>query len=72
MASRGLKINASKTKLLTTEKKHDDLPESGKYPYAVCGSGVGVNSILCLTSHKWCHKCSSGVFGRVSDVISFV
>ena len=39
MEHRGLKINLGKTKLLITGKKHSELPQSGKYPCAVCGLG---------------------------------
>ena len=72
MEHRGFKINVGKTKLLIAGTKHNELPQTGKYPCAVCGRGVGANSILCLTCNKWCHKRCSGFAGSLSAVQNFV
>ena len=60
MEKRGLKVNQQKTKFLVTGKKREAAVESGRYACGVCGSGVGVNSILCSSCSKWTHKRSSG------------
>ena len=31
-----------------------------RYPYGVCGRGVGVISNLCVRCGKWCHKRCGG------------
>ena len=68
MERRGLKVNLAKTKLMVTGKD-SEIIQTGRYPCGVCGSGVGVNSILCTVCDKWCHKRCSGLssLGRVTD-----
>ena len=51
---------------------HSEVMNSGKYPCAVCGLGVGANSILCSTCDKWCHKRCSGVVGSLLNVQNFI
>ena len=36
----------------------------------MCGRGVGVYSILCISFNKWCHKRCSGL-GRLSPAVNF-
>ena len=71
MEKRGLKVNLQKTKLLATGKKRDTAVESGRFPCGVCGSGVGVNSILCTSCNKWTHKRCSGP-RNLNGVVNFV
>ena len=71
MEKRGLKVNLQKTKLLVTGKKRDTAVESGRFPCGVCGSGVGVNSILCTSCNKWTHKQCSGL-RNLNGVVNFV
>ena len=47
MESKRLWVNMKKTKFLDSGDGQDVLQKSGKYPCAVCCSGVGRNSILC-------------------------
>ena len=67
---RGLKVNLEKTKLLVTEGERGEVVQVGRYPCGVCGQGVGVNSILCISCNKWCHKRCSGL-GRLGPVVDF-
>ena len=60
MARRGMKVNVAKTKVMVTGKKAEVI-RSGRYPCAVCGKGVGLNSILCTVCGYWCHKRCSGL-----------
>ena len=69
MECRGLKVNLGKTKIMVTGKQGENL-QSGRYPCSVCGRGVGVNSILCVTCNRWCHGRCSGL-PRVSGVVGF-
>ena len=61
MELRGMKVNIGKTKLLVSGKKSRETTSSGQYPCAVCNRGVGVNSILCTSCNKWCHKRCTGL-----------
>ena len=47
MASKALRVHTTKTRFLVCGVGHDILKTSGKYPCAVCCSGVGNNSIQC-------------------------
>ena len=60
MERRGLKVIIGMTKILVTRKEGDAV-QSGQYPCAMCGSGGGVNSILCIECNKRCHKRYSGL-----------
>ena len=42
----------------------------GRYPCGVCSRDVGVNSILCISCNKWCHKRCSGL-GRLDPAVNF-
>jgi hypothetical protein len=70
MERKGMKVNLQKTKFMGSGG--DPLRESAaKYPCAVCGKGVGVNSIMCESCHKWTHKRCSGIRGSLSKVTHF-
>jgi len=44
-----------------------------QWPCAVCGRGVGSNSIQCTSCHKWVHKKCSGIKGSMYKVMrSFI
>ena len=45
--SNGLKVNIGKTKVMKCHVDANMQVESGKYPFAMCGKGVGRNSIQC-------------------------
>ena len=70
MEIRGLRINMSKTKLMVTGKQMSSRLQSGRYPCAVCGQGVGANSALCTVCDKWCHKRCSGL-SSLANVLNF-
>ena len=62
LESRGLHVNMGKTKFMASGLELDVLRDSGKYPCAVCRSGVGrVSSILCSRCNFWVHKKCSGL-----------
>ena len=66
MESKGLHVNMKKTKFMVSGIGLDVLKDSGKYPCAVCHSGVGNNSILCPQCKLWVHKKCSGITGRLT------
>ena len=61
MESKGLRVNMKKTKFLISGTGLNVLKKSGKYPCAVCRSGVGNNSIECSQCKMWVHKKCSGI-----------
>ena len=54
-------VNAGKTKVMICGTGLDLLQSSGKYPCAVCRTGVGNNSIYCNGCKLWVHKKCSGI-----------
>ena len=61
MEKKGLRVNAGKTKFMICGTGLDLLQSSGEYPYAVCRTGVGNNSIYCNGCKLWVHKKCSGL-----------
>ena len=57
----GLKMNVSKSKMMVSDRKLESVEKYGKWPCAVCGKGVGRNSIQCTKCCNWVHKRCSGV-----------
>ena len=67
---RGLTVNLEKTKLLVTGAEKIEVGQVRRCPCGVCGRGVGVNSILCISCNKSCHKRWSGL-GRLGPAVNF-
>ena len=61
MERKGLRVNAGKTKIMICGTGLDLLQSSGKFPCAVCHTGVGSNSIQCKGCKHWVHKKCSGL-----------
>ena len=72
MERKGLRVNMDKTKFLISGTGLDLLKDSGKYPCAVCRTGVGANSIQCSLCKMWVHKKCSGITGRLRADPNFV
>ena len=51
-----LRVNAGKTRIMSCNTGLDLLQSSGKFPCAVCHTGVGSNSIFCNGCKHWVHK----------------
>ena len=60
LKAKGLRVNMRKTKIMVNRVDLQTLKNSGKYPYSVCGKGVGSNGCL-----YWVHKTCSGITGRL-------
>ena len=60
LESNGLHVNMTKTKFMASGLGLDILQDSGKFPCAVCRTGVGRSSIRCSKCNLWVHykKCS--------------
>ena len=61
LESKGLRVNMTKTKFMASGLDLDVLHESGKFPCAVCRTGVGASSIQCTKCNFWVHKKCSGL-----------
>ena len=68
MEEKGLRVNAGKTKIIICGTGLDLLKSSGEFPYAVCRTGVGSNSIFCNGCKHWMHKKCSGLKRLITDV----
>ena len=62
MESKGLHMNMTKTKIMASGLDLDVLRDSGKFPCAVCRTGVGERAaIMCSTCNHWVHKKCCGL-----------
>ena len=68
MESKGLRVNMGKTKFMASGINLDVLRDSGKFPCAVCRTGVGnVSGFLCTKCVHWVHKKCTGQKTVVKD-----
>ena len=67
MEKKGLRVNAGKMKIMICGTELDLLQSSGEFPCAVCGTGVGSNSIFCKGCKHWVHKKCSGLQRLTKD-----
>ena len=47
MELKSLKVNIEKTKVMRSGKSGGEIVKTGRWPYVVCGKGIGANSIQC-------------------------
>lgn len=66
LEAKGLRVNLDKTKIMVSGPNLNTLKDSGKYPCAVCRSGVGSNSVWCPGCSLWVHKKCSGISGSLN------
>ena len=64
---KGLRVNAGKTKIMICGTGLDLLQSSGEFPFAVCCTGVGSNSIFCKGCKHWVRKKCSGLKRLTED-----
>ena len=57
--------------MFVIEKEGGPIVETGRYLCGLCGSGVGVNSILCVECNKWVHMRYS-YLPKVAQAITFM
>ena len=68
MEEKGLRVNIGKMKIMICGTGLDLLHSSGEFPCAVCGIGVGSNSIFCNGCKHWVHKKCSGLKRLTKDL----
>ena len=61
MEEKGLRVNAGKAKIMICGTGLELMQSSGEFPYPVCPSGVGKNSIFCKGCKHWVLKKCSGL-----------
>ena len=71
MELKGLKLNIEKTKVMRSGKSGGEIVKTGRWPCAVCGKGVGANSIQCSDRCGWVHKRCSGARYPLVTIQSF-
>ena len=71
LESKGLHVNMTKTKFMASGLGLDILQDYGKFPCAVCRTGVGRSSIRCSKCNLWVHykKCSG--LNTLSEDLSY-
>ena len=61
LEDKGLRVNAVKTKVMTSSSEARSGFEVGRWPCGVCRKGEGSNFIFCQSCKHWVHsKCISG------------
>jgi hypothetical protein len=71
MKLKGLRVNMDKTKVMCCKTRTGQAENSGRWPCAVCKTGVGANSLNCTGCKHWVHKKCSGLTGSL-NVVGFV
>ena len=66
LSAKGMKVNTGKTKVMVSAVGAGEEPKTGAFPCGVCGTGVGVNSIMCTKCKRWIHKRCSGIKGSLT------
>jgi len=63
----------NKTKVMISGEQQKVTQKAVRWPCAVCGRGVGNNSIQCTSCKKWVHRKCTGIKGSMYKVIkSFI
>jgi len=61
--NRGMRVNMNKTKVMISGKQQKVTQKVAKWPFGVCHTGAGNNSIQCTSCQKWVHRKCSGIKG---------
>jgi len=54
-------VNLNKTKVMISGEQQKVTQKAVRWPCAVCGRGVGNNSIQCTRCQQWVHRKCSGI-----------
>ena len=72
LEEKGIKVIVGKSKVLCSKHVSKSKIESVKFPYGVWMTGVGVNSVLCLSCQNWVHKGCSGIKTSLRNCEDFI
>ena len=64
---KGLRVNAGKTKIMICGTGLDLLQRSGQFPFTICHTRMGSDSIFCSGCKHWLHKKCSGLKHLTKD-----
>jgi len=59
--SRSMRVNMNKTKVMISGERQKVMQKAIRWPFGVCGRGIGNNSIQCTSCQKWVHRKCSGI-----------
>ena len=51
-----MRVSMNKTKVMISGERQKVRQKTERWPYGVCGKGVGSNSLQCTSCQKWVHK----------------
>ena len=52
MENRGIGVNMNITKVMISGERQKEMQKAASWPCALCGRGIGNNSIQCTSCHK--------------------
>jgi len=56
-----MRVNMNKIKVVISGERQKPTQKAARWPFGVCGRGVGSNSIECTSCPKWVHRKCSGI-----------
>jgi len=69
MENKGMRVNMNKTKVMICGEWQKVMQKAVRWPYGVCGRGVGNNSMQYTSCQKWVHRKCSGIKGIMYKVM---
>jgi len=64
-----MRVNMNIIMVIISGKRQKLLQKAARWPFGVCGRGVGSNSTQCIIFQKWVHKKCSCVNGSMFKVM---
>ena len=64
-----MRVNINKTKVMISGERQKTTQKAVRWPFGVCGRGVGNNSIQCTSCQKSAHRKCSGIKGSMYKVM---
>jgi len=64
-----MRVNMNKTMVMISGEWQNVIQKAVRWPWGVCGRGVGNNSIQCTSDQKWVHRKCSGIKDSMYKVI---
>jgi len=69
MENRSTRVNMNKTKVMISVEQQRVTQKAVRWPCAVCGRGIGNNSMQCTSCKKCVHRKCSGIKGSMYKVM---
>jgi len=55
----------NKSKVMISGEQHKVMQKAVRWPCAICGRGIGNNSLQCTSCWNWVHRKCSGIKGTM-------